>query len=172
VTADCPTKFCYENNVHRPRPLRIQRDYTDMYRKCTLSRMDQSTVVLFFAKLGLRATQIERELKATLGAEAKPYSTITYTLRSRSWTHPTPDTVKNPWDDAIRQTLDEMPFASVQQRAHRLCQSSTTIYRHLTGALGFGLKHLRWVLHPHNSTTSWPSRQVRRTFAAAPFNEQ
>jgi hypothetical protein len=111
-----------------------------MYRKWTLSQMDQSTVVLFFAKRGLSATQIERELKATLGAEAMPYSTITYTLRSRSWTHPTPDTVENPLDDAIRQTLDKMPFASVRQIAHRLCQSSTTIYRHLTGALDFVLK--------------------------------
>ena len=123
--------------------------------------MDQSTVVLFFAKRGLNATQIERELKATLGAEAMPYSTITYTLRSRSWTHSTPDPIENPLDDAIRQTLDEMPFASVRQIAHRLCQSSTTIYRHLTGALGFVLKHLRWV--PHILTAAQKADRVGKS---------
>jgi transposase len=111
----------------------------------SLSQMDQSTAVLFFAKRGLSATQIEGELRAILGGEAMPYSTITYTLRSRSWTHTTPDTIENPLDDAIRQTLDNIPFASVRQIAHRLCQSSTTINRHLTGAWGFVLKYLRWV---------------------------
>jgi hypothetical protein len=105
--------------------------------------MDQSIVVLFFTKRGLSAIQIERELNATLGSEAMPYSTITYGLRSHSWTHPTLDTVANRLDDAIRQTFDEMPFASVRQIAHSLCQSSTTIYQHLTGALGFVLNHLR-----------------------------
>jgi hypothetical protein len=90
-----------------------------------------------------------------------PYSTITYTLRSRSSTHLTPDTVENLLDDAIRQTLDEMPFAPVRQIAHRLCQSSTTIYRHLTGALGFVLKHLRWV--PHILTTAQQADRVRKS---------
>jgi hypothetical protein len=33
VSPDCPNKFCYENNVHRPRPPRMQREYNDMYRK-------------------------------------------------------------------------------------------------------------------------------------------
>jgi hypothetical protein len=116
--------------------------------------MDQKSIVLYLGLKQMNATEIHNDLVATLKDKAMPYSTVTYHLRSTSFTPselPEPEQPAEPdltpSDEAILLALAEQPFASVRQLARATHLSLGTVYWRLTHKLGFTVRHLRWVPH-------------------------
>jgi hypothetical protein len=116
--------------------------------------MDQRSIVLYFARKGLNAMAIHRELRATLGPEAVNYPSVTTYLREAKFSFAIPpptfsesDLHVDDSDTAIVLALDEQPFASVQQLARLTHLSRMMVHRRLTESLGFRVRHFRWVPH-------------------------
>jgi hypothetical protein len=61
-------------------------------------------------------------------------------------------------DDGILDALDKQSFSSFQEFAKLTCIPKTTVPRHLTSSLGFGVKNLHWV--PHGLTEAQKARRV------------
>jgi hypothetical protein len=61
----------------------------------------------------------------------------------RAASRPPPDVT----DNAILQGLNQTPFALVRELANSTCTSRGTVWRRLTGSLGWVLKHLHSVSH-------------------------
>jgi hypothetical protein len=57
---------------------------------------------------------------------------------------PPPDVINN----AILQAFNQIPFTSVRELAKSMCISPATVWRRLTGSLGFVVKHLHWPRYP------------------------
>jgi hypothetical protein len=99
---------------------------------------------LRLAMKGMNATQIHADLVDTFKHEAVHYSTVTWYLRTPSFsasTDPgpteTPPPKQDELDEAILLALGEEPFASVRSLARATHLSQTTVYRRLTQNLGF-----------------------------------
>jgi hypothetical protein len=59
--------------------------------------------------------------------------------------------------------VNQTPFASVRELAKSLCISRVTVWRRLTGSLGFVTKHLHWPSHPSDRCATINSnRSVKR----------
>jgi DNA-binding MurR/RpiR family transcriptional regulator len=116
--------------------------------------MDQRTICLYLSRKGFSVHAIHEELVQLIGLDVIAYSTMTYYLRASRWTaqteerhsDPPPDVV----DNAILESLDQTPFASVRELAKATCIPRTTVWKFLTESLGFIVKHLHWV--PHSLT--------------------
>jgi hypothetical protein len=109
--------------------------------------MDQRPICLFLARKGLLLSRSTINL-------------FTYSVRrgSRSRQSPNisssdifpplcPNRRRSPLtivDDTILDTLAQQPFSSIQELAKLRCIPITTVDRHLTSPLGFGVKHLDW----------------------------
>jgi hypothetical protein len=66
-------------------------------------------------------------------------------------------------DNAILQILNQTPFASVWELARSMCISCLTVWRHMTGSLGFVVKHLHWPRYPPDRCATINSnRSVKR----------
>jgi hypothetical protein len=73
-------------------------------------------------------------------------------------------TIRRPFDiidNAILQTINKIPFASVQELAKSMCISTATVWWGLTRSLGFVVKHLHWV--PHSLTEAQPQIRFDRS---------
>jgi hypothetical protein len=93
--------------------------------------------------------EVPSELVAVLCLDVIASSTVTRYLRQRRFpvislelSDEPPTTII---DDAILEAVDKQPFSSVKELAKLTCIPTTTLYRHLTGSLGFVPKHLRWL---------------------------
>jgi hypothetical protein len=116
--------------------------------------MDQRSIVLYFARKGLNAMVIHRELRATLWSEVVNYPSVTAYLREAKFSLPIPlptfsesDLQADNSDTAILLALDEQPFVSVRQLARLTHLPRTTVHRRLTESLEFRVRHLRWMPH-------------------------
>jgi hypothetical protein len=109
--------------------------------------MDQWSICLFLAMLGLSARQVHNELVAMLGLDAIGFSTVIRYSGQRQFPVRSPEPSDEPpttiIDDAILQVLNKQPFSSVRELAKLTSIPTTTVYRHLRGSLGSVLKHLR-----------------------------
>jgi hypothetical protein len=89
-----------------------------------------------------------------IGSDAIAYSTVMSYLRASHWmaqneeqhSDPIPDVI----DNAILQALNQTQFASMRELANSTCILCATVWRRLTGFLGFVVKHLHWI--PHHLT--------------------
>jgi hypothetical protein len=72
---------------------------------------------------------------------------------------PPPDVI----DNTVLQTLNQIQFASVRELAKSMCISCATVWRCLTGSLGFIVKHLHWPRYPPDRCATINSnRSVKR----------
>jgi histone-lysine N-methyltransferase SETMAR len=121
--------------------------------------MEQKSIVLFFQRKGWNAKQIHMELTAVLGEEAVSYASVTRYLRSTSFEHST-DPMENsePFSDkyltrdAIISFREDEPFASLRRIAKGIRIPKSTVYYNLVYAMGWKLKHLKWVPHRLSDT--------------------
>jgi hypothetical protein len=129
--------------------------------------MDQRTICLYLNRKGLSAQAIHDELVQVRGSDVVAYSMVTFYLRASSWraqnkdqhSDPPPDVI----DNAILQALNQTPFASVWKLVKFMCISRATVWRRLTGFLGFVVKHLHWPRYPPGRcTTTNSNRSVKR----------
>jgi hypothetical protein len=150
-------EILFPSLVHRERkidfcPEKVMNDVTPQ----PSGTMDQRSICLFLAMKGLSAREVDNELVAVLGLDAIAYSTVTKCLRQRQFLvifpEPSDELPTAIIDDAIVEAVDEPPFSSVREVAKLTCIPTTTICRHLTGSLGFVLRHLRWVAHTSTDT--------------------
>jgi hypothetical protein len=106
--------------------------------------MDQRTICLYLNRKGLSAKKIHDELVQVLGFDIIAYSTVTPYLGASRWgaqneeqySDAPPDVI----DNVILQALNQIPFASVCKLATSMCISYATIWRCVTGSLGFVVK--------------------------------
>jgi hypothetical protein len=127
--------------------------------------MDQRTICLYFSRKRFSAHAIHKELVQILGPDAIAYSTVICHLRASRWTAQTeqrdsdlpPDVV----DNAILESFDQTPFASVHELVKATCIPCTTVWRRLRECLGFIVKHLHWV--PHSLTDAQRQNQIDRS---------
>jgi hypothetical protein len=113
---------------------------------------------------GIVLDAIHDGLVHTFGKDAVAYSTVIKYVRSAQFsgqkeaTPPeAPDVEGSPVDEAIFTALAEFPFSFVRELSRRTCLPRPTVHRHLTQALRFTVRHLRWV--PHFVTTE--QKQIR-----------
>jgi hypothetical protein len=110
--------------------------------------MDQCTICLYLNRNGLSAQEIHDEIVQVLGSDVIAYSTVTSYLRVSRWSTHNNEQHSDPLldvvDNAILQVLNQTPFASVRELAKSMCISCATVWRRLTGSLGFVVKHLHW----------------------------
>jgi DNA-binding MurR/RpiR family transcriptional regulator len=127
--------------------------------------MDQRTICLYLSRKGFSSHAIHEELVQLLGSDAIAYSTMTYHLRASRWTAQTEerdsDLPRDVIDNAILETLDQTPFASMHELAKATCIPRTTVWRRLTESLGFVVKHLHWV--PHSLTSAQRQDRIDRS---------
>jgi hypothetical protein len=111
--------------------------------------MDQRSICLFLALIGLSARAVNNRLTAVLGANAIASSTVTKYLCQRKFTSILIDRPQESAtiviDQVILDILEHYPFSSIWELARLTCIPTTTVHRHLTQSLGFVVKHLRWV---------------------------
>jgi transcriptional regulator of acetoin/glycerol metabolism len=112
--------------------------------------MDQRSIVLYLARKGLTSMEIDNGLVATLGSDAKVYSSVTRFFHEAKFPWPNPPTTfsrENPSlddsNEAILLALTEQPFASVRQLSRLTQMSRSTVYRRLTQTLEFHVYDLR-----------------------------
>jgi hypothetical protein len=83
--------------------------------------MDQGTIYLYLSRKGFSVHAIHEELVQLLRSDAIAYSTVTYHLRASRWTAQTEERHSDPppnvVDNAILESLDQTPFASVRELA-------------------------------------------------------
>jgi hypothetical protein len=119
-------------------------------------RIDQRSICLFRALKGLSARLVSNELTAVLGADVIAYSIVTKYLRQMQFASILVDPSQGPAtisiDQIILDALEHYPFSSIRELAGSTCIPTTTVHRHLTQSLGFGVKHLRWVPHTFSPT--------------------
>jgi hypothetical protein len=114
--------------------------------------MDQCIICLYLNRKGLSAQAIHDELVQVLGSDVIAYSTVTSYLDASRWraqneeqhSDPPPNVI----DMAILQALNKTLFASVRELSKYMCISRATVWRRLTGSLGFVVKHLHWPPYP------------------------
>jgi hypothetical protein len=116
--------------------------------------MAQRKIVAYLSLKGILAREIHDNIVATLAPDAVSCSLVTRCLREArfppSKLEPNPADVQRDLEDsdeAILATLEDSPFASMQQLSRLTHFPSTTIDRRLTQWLGFVARHLRWVSH-------------------------
>jgi hypothetical protein len=89
---------------------------------------------------------------AMVGPDAIGYSTVTNCHRQRhfpSTLRKTPEeSAATIIDNVILDALKKPPFSSIRELAQPSCIPRSTVHRHLTQSLGFGVTHLRWVPQP------------------------
>jgi hypothetical protein len=111
--------------------------------------MDQGSICLFLAMKGLSAREVHNAHVAVLGLDAIAYSTVTRYGQERQFPASSSQPCDEPLtiivDGAILEALNNKPFSSVRKLAKFPWIPTTTVYQHLTGLLGFVLKHLRYV---------------------------
>jgi hypothetical protein len=72
---------------------------------------------------------------------------------------PSPDVI----DKAILKAFNQTPFASMRELAKSMCISRATVWRCLTGSLGFVVKHLHWPRYlPDRCAMTNSNRLVKR----------
>jgi hypothetical protein len=138
--------------------------------------MNQRTICLYLNRKGLSAQAIHDEFVQVLGYDAIAYSTVTSYFGASRWraqndeqdSDPPPDVM----DKAILQAVNQTLFASVRELAKSVCMSRATVWRRLTGSLGFFVKHLHSPRYPPDRcATTNPNRSVKRiaqTFRVRP----
>ena len=99
-----------------------------------MTTMDLESITPFLAKKNLTAVEIQIEINSVLGVSTVAYSTVTRSLRKRSFIHPSERAAEGPEieasdaiDEAILQALDETRFPSLRQLAKRILIPMTTI---------------------------------------------
>jgi hypothetical protein len=114
--------------------------------------MDQRSILSRFARKGLAAVVIYKDLVAALGAEAISDPLVMRCLQEAKFatsnlevTFSEPIQEYNDGDQATLPTLDEQPFASIRQLARLIHLPRTTRPRRLTESLEFQVCHVRWV---------------------------
>lgn len=87
-----------------------------------IKKKDQRSIVLYLARKGLSAREICDNLEATLGPDAKSYSTVTRFLRETKFLSSDPlvtsseeTSLADDSNEAILLALCEQPFASIRQ---------------------------------------------------------
>jgi transcriptional regulator of acetoin/glycerol metabolism len=113
--------------------------------------MDQRSIVVYLARKGLSAMEIDNDLVVTLGSDAKGSRSVTRFLREATFSSPNPPTPfseeKPSLDnskEALLLVLAEQPFESVRQLSRLTHLPRSTVHRRLTQSLGFHVHHLRW----------------------------
>jgi hypothetical protein len=129
--------------------------------------MDQRTICLYFNRNGLSAQAIHDKLVQILGFDAVAYLTMTFYLRASRWRAQNEEQHSDPpldvIDNAILQAINQTQFASVWELAKSMSISGATVWRRLTGSLGFIVKHLRWPRYsPERCATINSNRSVKR----------
>jgi hypothetical protein len=116
--------------------------------------MNQRSIVLSFARKGLTAMAIHKELVATLGAEGVSYPSVIghlheakFALSTHSAPFPEPHPASDDSNNAIMLVLAEQPFASVRQLASLTHLPRSTAHQRRTQSLLFRVRYPRWVLH-------------------------
>jgi hypothetical protein len=118
--------------------------------------MDQKPIILYLRMKGMTLDAINDDLVRTLGKDAVAYLTVTKYAHGAQFsgrkeaTHPeAPDVELSPVDEAILTAFAEFPFSSVRELSRRICLPRSTVnrHRHLTQALRFMVRHIRWVPH-------------------------
>jgi hypothetical protein len=127
--------------------------------------MDQRSIVLYLARKGLTAIEIDNDLVVTLESDAKGDRSVTRFLGEVKFSWPNPPTAfseenscLDDSNDAILLALLEQPFASVRQLSRLTHLPRSTVYTRLRQSLGFHMRHLRWV--PHHLITAQNSDRV------------
>jgi hypothetical protein len=135
--------------------------------------MDQRPIMLYFARKGLKAMVVHRELRATLGPEAVSYPSVTADRREGRFSLQTSPATFSEFglqaddsDTAILVALDDQPLASVRQLAWLTHLPRTMVRRRLTESLRFRMRHLQSVPHllsdSHKIARVTLSRQLLR----------
>ena len=93
------------------------------------------------------------------GPHLYSYSAITYTLHKLSFgaeKEPSPneeeDYAHQQRINLIQSSLEDYPFSSINQLAQNTGIPKTSVYRIVTGDLGYVLKHLKWIPYDLNSS--------------------
>jgi hypothetical protein len=111
--------------------------------------MNRRSICLYLNRKGLSAQVIHDEFVQVLEADAIAYSAVTSYLRLSKWRAKNEerhsDLPPDVTDDVVRRALNQGPFASMRELAKSTCILTTTVWRRLTGSLGFVVKYLHWV---------------------------
>ena len=93
------------------------------------------------------------------GPHLYSYSAITYTLHKLSFgaekepsTNEEEDYAHQQRINLIQSSLEDYPFSSINQLAQNIGIPKTSVYRIVTGDLGYVLKHLKWISYDLNSS--------------------
>jgi hypothetical protein len=129
--------------------------------------MDQRTICLYLNRKGLSAQAIHYELVQVLGSDVIAYSTMASYLGASRWMAQNEEQHSDPHpiviDNAILQTLNQIPFASVEELTKSMCISCAIVWLCLTGSLGLFVKHLHWPRYPPDGCAMINSnRSVKR----------
>jgi hypothetical protein len=129
------------------------------------NKMDQRSIVLYLARKGLWATEIDNDLVVTLGSNTEDSSSVTCFLHEAIFLSPNPPITfseenlsLDDSNEAVLLTFNEQPFASIHSLSKLTHLPRSTIDRWLTQSLGFHVCHLRSA--SHGLTTARKSDRV------------
>jgi transcriptional regulator of acetoin/glycerol metabolism len=115
-----------------------------------VKKMEQRSIVFYFAREGLSPLAIHDDLVTMLGADAVSYSSVIRCLSDAVFASsnlptalPEREAQFDNCDHAILLALAEQPFASVRELSRLTHLSRTTVHWRLTNSLGFRVRHLR-----------------------------
>ena len=127
--------------------------------------IDQDSVARYLGLKGWTAVKIHNDIKETLGASCKSYQSITRAIRlgtigtNCDESHELANFIEpSNTDEKILEVLDEFPFSSVRQIAHKTNIPRSTVYDHLI-KIGVVCRHFHWV--PHSLTPEQKKVRVR-----------
>jgi hypothetical protein len=107
-------------------------------------------IMLYLAKKHFGAIAIHFEINNLFGEGIVNYSMITRYFRKRSFADSSEELKtkeSDPIENAILQTLDKQPFASLRQLIKRILTPMTTVQYYLVNKMRYKVKHCKCVPH-------------------------
>jgi hypothetical protein len=145
----------------------FERKSTSTSERTLRARMDLESIMIYLTMKHLGPLDIQAEINNILGQNTVGYSTITRYLRKRNFPHSSESAEEEAEIEscgtigrAIRQGLNEQPFASFQQLAKRTLILATAIQYHLVDRITYKIKHCKLV--PHRLSAARKEKQKQK----------
>ena len=121
--------------------------------------IDFKSIVIYLHHKGYKIKSIKDEIDSVFGENSYSCSAISKSIRSLSFSPVKDDHINEEEKyvhdqriEVIKKTLEDNPFYSIKQIAEETKIPKTSVYRIVTGDLGYVMKHLKWIPYDLNSS--------------------